>query len=85
MSITREDWLVALSHAESAPLPPDDPSVVTINEFGAILGKERSAAEKAMKKLLASGLAERTTKVIRMISGHLRTVPAYRLIKPQID
>lgn len=78
--ITRDEWLAAIEAAKAEP-PPNDPNVLTTAELADVLGVGRCAAERAARNLVNAGSAERTTKVIRMVNGGLRTVPAYRLIK----
>lgn len=82
MAITRDEWLAALAEAQTEA-PPNDPSVLSASELCSVLGLGRAATDRAIKRLVDSGRAERTTKTIRMINGGLRIVPAYRLINPQ--
>lgn len=77
--ITRDDWLNALADVKRSALVETD--AISIQEFAKMLGVGRSAAAHRMKRLLAAGKAEATTKAMLRSDGSLVTVPAYRLDK----
>lgn len=76
--IARNAWLAALEEVQTAE-PPSDPHVMTVMEFGALIGMGRARAEHRLKLLVAAGKATRCEKRIRRADGHLMSVAAYRL------
>ncbi len=77
--ITRDDWLAALETAQAMP-PEGDPDALTMTELCALFDRGRNTTDLIIKKLVAAGKAERTTKPIRMVNGAWRRAPAYRLV-----
>ena len=73
--ISRDEWLAAIGESSSE----DDQGAITSREFAVMLGLEITAARKRMAKLVASGKAIRTSKVIRQGQWATRSV-AYRLV-----
>ncbi len=82
MAITRDDWLRAVGEAAIEP-DMDDPAVLTLQEFGNLIGMARSAALPRMNRLLEAGKATRTRKRIRRSDGAIMSVPAFRLVQPE--
>jgi hypothetical protein len=78
--ITRDEWLSALQEA-STVLPEQDPDLMTARELGELLKCSVGTAKRKAVRLIEVGKAERSTKLIRMPDGSLRSVPAYRLRK----
>jgi hypothetical protein len=78
--ITRDDWLTAMREAQGQAPAPDDPSVLTVQEFAALMGICRATAEKRMRALVASGKATHTTKPARRLNGVVSAISAYRLV-----
>ena len=82
MSIPNYDeWMAAMKAAIEAPIPESD--ALTVLEFGALVGIERSHASKRLKAMVAQGTAEYVKKQIRRADGGVIWVPAYRLSKAQ--
>ncbi len=78
--ITRDEWLTAIKDAQVLPRP--EPDVFTMQELAGLLGMGRQAATQRVRLLVTAGKVEQTVKVIRASDGRLRTVTAYRLLKP---
>jgi hypothetical protein len=79
--ITRDDWMAAVAetHASRAD---DDPSLLTYEEFCALMGVAYGTARKRLADLVTAGRAIRTTKRTLTQDGRCRVVVAFRLKKP---
>jgi hypothetical protein len=77
--ITHDEWRAALADAEG----PSDPNALSVGECVTQFGMERSAARRLMDKLVATGKATKTHKIVADVSGRRQRVPAYRLVKAQ--
>ena len=80
VTITRDDWLAALSEAQST-LPEQDPNVLSTVELSEVLGCNVSTAKRKAAILVKAGKVEQSEKLIRMTNGGLKRVPAWRLLK----
>lgn len=76
--ITRDEWLTALH--EAGIDAEDDPSALTIMEFGAMFGLRRAASSSRLEKLAESGRAIKTRKRIVRPDGQSLWAVAYRLM-----
>lgn len=77
-TITRDEWLKALSEAGVGI--QDDPSAITIREFGTMFGLTDYTAVRRLKALVAKGLAIETRKVAPGRDGRRCQFIAYRLL-----
>ena len=78
MSITRDEWLVALREADPQI---DEQAALTTQEFGTIAKLKTTQAKVKLKRLVQAGLARATTKRIIDITGRAQVVTAYQLVK----
>lgn len=80
-TISRDEWLKALTEAGMANPDEHDDSAVTIREFAQMMGLAEFTAATHLRNLEAAGKATRTRK--RLVNSYGRTVAyiAYRLIK----
>lgn len=76
-SITRDDWMQALTDAEGA----SDPDAITVSEFAKMANLNRSSAQRRLALLIERGKATRTTKLVADASGRRQRHTAYALVK----
>lgn len=77
MSISRDDWLQALTAADSL----GDPDALTTDELAVLLGICRTATRRRVKKLVTNGGAVASRKRITDSMGRSQIVTAYKLVK----
>ena len=77
--ISREQWLKALSEADTPPV--NEPGVLTRAELGELFGLGRAATLERLAKLVKAGKAVQTWKWITVGGSYPRRVPAYRLVQ----
>jgi len=78
MSITRDEWLKALAHANIAS-EEDDQEAVTATEFAALFQVPVTTARTRLRALVDRGLARETKKMASDTRGHRKQLTAYRL------
>jgi hypothetical protein len=80
--ISRDEWLSAL---QSAGIDDrDDQDAMTPMELGEILGIDRQAAVRRLKKMVKMGKATPTRKRVHDAGGRMQSHTAYRLVdKPK--
>lgn len=77
--IRRDDWLKALGDAGIST--EDDPTAITIGEFGALFGMSISVSRRHLDHLVSIGKATRTHKRQLSITGKMVNYVAFRLTK----
>jgi hypothetical protein len=76
--ITRDEWLSAL---ESAGIDErDDQDAITPTELADLLGIDRQAAARRLRKMVKLGKATQTRKRVAVSDGRVQSLPAYRLV-----
>lgn len=78
--ITRSEWLKAVEAAEEVGRE-SDPSLVSVQDFMAMMGCHRNSAIRQLRLLVSSGMATVGEKWVRTPDNRMRRVPAYRLKK----
>lgn len=78
MSISRDEWLKALSDAGMAIV--DDPSAITIKEFAEMFGMSLTTATRHLVALVAKGHAIETSRHGMASDGRRCRMRAFRLL-----
>lgn len=73
--ITRDDWLKALGEA----VKPIDPDAFTVRELADMTGISRREMDEHVRRLVETGKAVRSYKIVPNSAGQQRRVAAYRL------
>jgi hypothetical protein len=75
--ITRDEWLRAVADAEG----PLDQDAISAGELGAMLQIPSRTALDRLSRMVSTGKAVRTFKVVTDASGRRRRVTAFKLVK----
>lgn len=81
-SITRDEWMHAVSEAGYVLDVDNDPQAITVNDFMAMFTPPltRRAAENRLEVMIRAGKVRRTQKLGTDSFGRTRRYVAYRLI-----
>ena len=78
-TITRDDWLKALSEAGMSTHAVDDQGAVTISEFAEMFTLPYQTARNKLARLIRAGRATETEKTVVNSYGRRVSMKAYRL------
>jgi hypothetical protein len=79
VSITRDEWLKAMTDVGLVVDQDDDPSSLTISEFAEMFGLSHEAAGRKLRALFSANKATRAKKWVNGSDGRRILIASYKL------